>query len=104
MGSGGILIQRVCLRSVQCFVFFIIKYETLLKYFINFWLGEQTIYFYYLLALVECYINAKKNGISFFASYLHKSMIAVNAVNELKYRIIENEIVEFDKIWGRNFL
>jgi chloramphenicol O-acetyltransferase len=46
----------------------------------------------------ECYINAKKNGISFFASYLHKSMIAVNAVNELKYRIIENEIVEFDKI------
>jgi len=39
-----------------------------------------------------------KNGISFFASYLHKSMIAVNAVNELKYRIIDNEIIEFEKV------
>lgn len=26
---------------------------------------------------VECYINSQKQGISFFAPYLHKSMIAV---------------------------
>jgi len=46
----------------------------------------------------ECYENAKQNGISFFASYLHKSMIAVNAVEELKYRILDSEVVVFDKI------
>ncbi|OWP79356.1 CatA-like O-acetyltransferase [Flavobacterium oreochromis] len=46
----------------------------------------------------ECYKNSKKNGKSFFAMYLHKSMIAVNSVNELKYRIIEDEIIEFEKI------
>ena len=38
-----------------------------------------------------------ETGKSFFANYLHKSMIAVNAVNELKYRIIDNEIIEFEK-------
>lgn len=46
----------------------------------------------------ECYKNSKEIGKSFFASYLHKSMIAVNAVEELKYRVIDNEIVVFDKI------
>jgi len=46
----------------------------------------------------ECFKNSKENGISFFASYLHKSMLAVNAVDELRYRIIDDEIVEFEKI------
>ena len=46
----------------------------------------------------ECFKNSKENGISFFASYLHKSMIAVNAVDELRYRIIDDEIIEFEKI------
>ena len=46
----------------------------------------------------ECYKNSKENGKSFFANYLHKSMIAVNSVDELKYRIIDNEIIEFEKI------
>ena len=46
----------------------------------------------------ECFKNSKENGKSFFASYLHKSMIAVNAVDELRYRIIDNEIIEFEKI------
>jgi len=45
-----------------------------------------------------CYENAKESEKSFFASYLHKSMIAVNAVDELKYRIIENDIIAFDII------
>lgn len=50
---------------------------------------------------VECtiaYENAKRKGESFFAHYLHKSMIAVNSVNELKYRIIDDEIVSFQVI------
>ena len=46
----------------------------------------------------ECYKNSKENGKSFFANYLHKSMIAVNSVDELKYRIIDNEIIEFETI------
>ena len=46
----------------------------------------------------ECYQNSQDSGKSFFANYLHKSMIAVNATEELKYRIIDNEIVVFDTI------
>ena len=46
----------------------------------------------------ECYESSKETGKSFFANYLHKSMIAVNAVEELKYRIVDNEIVVFDQI------
>lgn len=46
----------------------------------------------------ECYKNSKESGKSFFASYLHKSMIAVNSVEELKYRIIDNEVIEFEEI------
>lgn len=45
-----------------------------------------------------CYNNSKKRGESFFASYLHKSMIAVNSVEELRYRIIGEAVVEFDVI------
>src|SRR5690554_5558789 len=45
-----------------------------------------------------CYEKAKEKGISFFASYLHKSMIAVNSVAELKQRIVDDEIIEFDII------
>jgi len=46
----------------------------------------------------QCFINSKEKGESFFANYLHKSMIAVNAVEELKYRIIDDEIIAFEKI------
>jgi chloramphenicol O-acetyltransferase type A len=54
-----------------------------------------------LVTEVECtetYINAKRNGMSFFASYLHKSMIAVNVVEELRYRIVDNKVVCYDTI------
>ncbi|SKB68217.1 chloramphenicol O-acetyltransferase type A [Salegentibacter holothuriorum] len=50
---------------------------------------------------VDCtlaYKRAKEKGESFFATYLHKSMIAVNAVEELKYRIIEEKVVSFPNI------
>ena len=42
--------------------------------------------------------KAKENNYSFFAYYLHKSMVAVNSVEELKYRIVENKVVSFDTI------
>lgn len=41
---------------------------------------------------------AKENKVSFFASYMHKSMLAVNQTEEFKYRIIDNEVVVFDVI------
>ena len=41
---------------------------------------------------------AKQNHISFFSSYMHKSMRAVNQVEEFKYRIINDEVVVFDEI------
>ncbi|WP_320053757.1 chloramphenicol acetyltransferase [uncultured Acetobacteroides sp.] len=46
----------------------------------------------------RCYDSARASGRSFFASYLHKSMIAVNAVEELRYRIVGDEVVAFDVI------
>jgi len=52
---------------------------------------------------VECtkaYDTAKENGISFFAYYLHKSMVAVNSVDELKLRIVDNQIILFDEVHG----
>ncbi|SCY97414.1 chloramphenicol acetyltransferase [Flavobacterium caeni] len=50
---------------------------------------------------VDCtkaYQNAKENERSFFAHYLHKSMIAINSVEELKFRIVDDKVVIFDKI------
>ncbi len=46
----------------------------------------------------NAYKKTQENGQSFFSYYLHKSMIAVNSVEELKLRIVENKIISFDKI------
>ena len=48
--------------------------------------------------LPKAYINAKENGHSFFAHYLHKSMIAANSVEELRLRIIDRQVVLFERI------
>ena len=44
----------------------------------------------------ETHQFAKDKNESFFAHYLHKSMIAVNKIEEFKYRIINDEVVVFD--------
>ncbi|MCU7616598.1 chloramphenicol acetyltransferase [Chryseobacterium sp. PBS4-4] len=52
---------------------------------------------------VECtkaYDDAKEKGISFFAYYLHKSMVAVNSVDELKLRMVDDQIILFDEVHG----
>lgn len=54
-----------------------------------------------ITAEVDCtkaYEKTKEKGISFFSYYLHKSMITVNSVEELKLRIIDNQVVLFDTI------
>ncbi|MFP3831352.1 CatA-like O-acetyltransferase [Chryseobacterium sp. SIMBA_028] len=50
---------------------------------------------------VDCtkaYDKAKENGYSFFAYYFHKSMVAVNTVDELKLRIIDGQVMQFDTV------
>ncbi|MFZ4928383.1 CatA-like O-acetyltransferase [Chryseobacterium sp. Mn2064] len=50
---------------------------------------------------VDCtkaYDVAKKKGYSFFAYYFHKSMVAVNTVDELKLRIVDGQVVQFDTL------
>lgn len=48
---------------------------------------------------VDCtkaYENAKKNGYSFFSFYMYKSMMAINKVNELKLRIVDDKVAQYD--------
>jgi chloramphenicol O-acetyltransferase type A len=45
-----------------------------------------------------CYNAAKEKGRSFFATYLYKSMIAANSIEELKYRIVDDKVLAFDTI------
>lgn len=50
---------------------------------------------------VDCtdtYQLAKDNHQSFFAHYLHRSMLAVNQVNAFKLRIIEDKVYQYDVI------
>ena len=57
--------------------------------------------FFGIVANVDCtiaYNHTKSKNLSFFAYYLHKSLIAVNQVEEFKYRIINQDVVVFDKI------
>lgn len=50
---------------------------------------------------VDCtkaYDEAQEKGHSFFAIYLHKSMMAINTVDELKLRIVEGQIIQYDEV------
>ena len=44
------------------------------------------------------YKKSKASGLSFFAIYLHDCMKAINAVENFKYRIIDNQVFEYDFI------
>lgn len=45
-----------------------------------------------------CYENAKQKGHSFYASYFHKSLIAINEIEEFRYRIVGNDVICYDTI------
>lgn len=54
-----------------------------------------------IVSEVDCtraYEKAKGRNQSFFATYLHQSMIAVNATEALKYRILGEDVVVYDTI------
>lgn len=46
----------------------------------------------------KAYKFSKENNFSFFAYYLHKSIIAANQIEEFKYRLIKKDVVIFDNI------
>jgi chloramphenicol O-acetyltransferase type A len=48
--------------------------------------------------VTKAYQFSKQNNMSFFAKYLHDCMKAINAVENLRYRIIDDKIVAFDVI------
>jgi chloramphenicol O-acetyltransferase type A len=57
--------------------------------------------FYGITTTIDCtkaYANAKALCISFFSYYLHKTLSAVNAVENFRYRIIKDEVYVFDQI------
>lgn len=57
--------------------------------------------FFGITTEVDCthlYERSKEEGVSFFSCYLHSSMTAVNAVEELRYRIVEDKVVCFPVI------
>ena len=57
--------------------------------------------FYGITTTIDCtqaYTKAKTLGISFFSYYLHKTLAAVNTVENFRYRIIEDEVYIFDVI------
>jgi len=48
--------------------------------------------------VTKAYQRAKELEISFFVYYLHKTIAAVNQIENFRYRIEENEVVLYDKI------
>lgn len=57
--------------------------------------------FFGIVAHIDCtkaYETSKKNGVSFFLYYLHKTLSAVNAVENFRYRIENGEIFIYDRI------
>lgn len=57
--------------------------------------------FFGIVANIDCtkaYETSKKNGVSFFLYYLHKTLSAVNAVENFRYRIDNGEVFIYDRI------
>ena len=57
--------------------------------------------FYGIATSIDCtkaYAKAKELGVTFFSYYLHKTLSAVNAIENFRYRIIEDEVYVFDVI------
>lgn len=48
--------------------------------------------------VTKAYSFAKANNISFFGKYLHDCMMAINNVDNLRYRIIDKKIIDFKQV------
>lgn len=59
--------------------------------------------FFGTVVTVDCsnaYAKAKLAGASFFIWYLHKTLVAVNAIDTFRYRISDDQIFIYDRIDG----
>lgn len=57
--------------------------------------------FFGVTVKVECtqaYAKAKENHVSFFLYYLFRALKAANQIDNFKYRIIENQVFEYDTV------
>ena len=57
--------------------------------------------FFGLSTTIDCtiaYNKAKELNVSFFTYYLHKTLVAINEIENFRYRIINDEIIIFDTI------
>ncbi|MGX7667725.1 CatA-like O-acetyltransferase [Flavobacterium pedocola] len=57
--------------------------------------------FFGLTFTVDCtkaYQTAKQKGISFFVYYLYKTLEAANSIENFRYRIVEGEVLIYDKV------
>lgn len=57
--------------------------------------------FFGVTITIDCtkaYTKSKELGISFFTYYLHKTLVAVNAIESFRYRILNDEVYIFDQI------
>lgn len=57
--------------------------------------------FFGVTANIDCtkaYQYAKDNNLSFFIYYMFQSLVAVNAIEEFRYRIEDDKVVCYDKI------
>lgn len=57
--------------------------------------------FFGVSVVIDCtkaYAKAKELNVSFFTYYLHKTLVAVNKIEEFRFRILNDEIYIFDKI------
>ena len=46
----------------------------------------------------QAYRNAKDAGVPFFLWYLYRSLAAVNVIDEFRYRVVEGQVVCYDRI------
>jgi len=57
--------------------------------------------FFGIVSEVDCsrdFAGEKTQDTSFFARYLHKSLLAVNDVDEFRYRIVDGSVIEYNEI------
>ena len=57
--------------------------------------------FFGLTVSIDCtnaYATARQIGVSFYTFYLHKTLLAVNQIENFKYRINDGEVFRYDKI------
>lgn len=57
--------------------------------------------FFGIVTEIDCtaaYKAAKEKNVSFYADYLHKSLVAVNETEEFRYRIVGDDVILYDSI------